>query len=282
MFGFLGNMISTGVNARIAQNNLNLQKENLAYQKQLQQQIFEREDNAVQRRVADLEAAGLSPTLASGQGAGAGQAISTQAPQNKFQMAMNLLPTVGSLADTFQKIYNAKWYAQAGLPVGYNPSDLGSAFVMSMLGGNSDRLVNNSAGSIVKLINLIKSGSSGDSGSGNNVGSLMDIIKGMFSGDSSSDVPSSGDSIVPTHTPRKGVQSDVDRLYAVLRSRYRESLSGSARERHIAWTRMYEDAYQYLAKKFPKKDSSALRSQAERLVHYAVNSKPSKHGMWRY
>ena len=41
--------------------NFALQLSNLKYQKDLQKTLFEREDNAVQRRVHDLEAAGLSP-----------------------------------------------------------------------------------------------------------------------------------------------------------------------------------------------------------------------------
>ena len=64
-----------------ANDNLQLQRDTLDYQKQLQQTMFAREDNAVQRRAADLEAAGLSKTLAAGGAAQAGPVVAIQAPQ---------------------------------------------------------------------------------------------------------------------------------------------------------------------------------------------------------
>ena len=84
--------------------NLALQKDNLAYQKDLQQTIFQREDNAVQRRVADLKAAGLSPTLAAGSSAGAGSVVSTSAPQKKSNLESYLaLASVGTALAQQQK-----------------------------------------------------------------------------------------------------------------------------------------------------------------------------------
>ena len=97
MIDTLGNMRNTDktnqTNKDIANQNLQFQNENLQYQKDLQKQIFAREDNAVQRRVDDLVAAGLSPTLAAGSAANAGQAIETQALHNDY--SPQTMPTYG-------------------------------------------------------------------------------------------------------------------------------------------------------------------------------------------
>lgn len=68
---------------KLAEENFKLQKEQYQYQKDLQNKIFEREDNAVKRAAADLQGAGLSKTLAAGSGAGAGAVVSTSAPQKQ-------------------------------------------------------------------------------------------------------------------------------------------------------------------------------------------------------
>ncbi len=87
-------------------NDLNyaMQKDQLAYQKDLQKLMFAREDNAVQRRVSDLRKAGLSPTLAAGSSASAGPVIGTTAPQKLSNLQGYLaLAQVGTMIANQQK-----------------------------------------------------------------------------------------------------------------------------------------------------------------------------------
>lgn len=71
-------------NKDIAEMNLGFQRENLDYQKALQQQIFDREDSSYARTVQDMRNAGLSP-LSMQNTNGAGEAISTTAPEFNYQ-----------------------------------------------------------------------------------------------------------------------------------------------------------------------------------------------------
>lgn len=99
---------TNAINKQIADENLAFQRENLDYQKALQQQVFEREDTSYQRTVEDMRAAGLSP-LSMQSTNGAGEVISTGALHNDYQhqgwTAQNngfaeLLPMINSIADS--------------------------------------------------------------------------------------------------------------------------------------------------------------------------------------
>lgn len=101
----------------IAENNLNFQKDNLAYQKELQQQVFDREDSSYQRTAEDMQKAGLNPLMMSGTN-GAGSVINTQAPQQseapaqmkmqKSQLALQattqVMNTLKDMSNTMQGI----------------------------------------------------------------------------------------------------------------------------------------------------------------------------------
>lgn len=63
--------------------NLQHQKDLLDYQKATQREAWSREDNAVQRRVADLKAAGMNPLLAAGDSAATSSPIQVSAPHKE-------------------------------------------------------------------------------------------------------------------------------------------------------------------------------------------------------
>lgn len=73
--------IALGISAIAQVTNTILQAKENEYRHEIQRESFRREDNAVSRRVRDMQNAGLSPVLAAGSAADVGPVVATQAPQ---------------------------------------------------------------------------------------------------------------------------------------------------------------------------------------------------------
>lgn len=91
-----GSVLDTASGIFNNERNIHFAEQNLAWQKQVQNTTWQREDNAVQRRAADLKAAGFNPLLAAGGAASSGQAVATTAPQSN--MKTNFAETAIALA----------------------------------------------------------------------------------------------------------------------------------------------------------------------------------------
>lgn len=76
---------TNAMNKSIADANLDFQREQQAYERDLQQQMFQREDTAIQRQVADSRAAGVSPLANLSGAASSGVVANTTTPQSGYQ-----------------------------------------------------------------------------------------------------------------------------------------------------------------------------------------------------
>lgn len=102
VLGPVGNIISTAMTNK---KNQQINQQNLDYQTHMTQQQWERDDNAHQREVADLKAAGLSPLASVGgantsQALGAPNPIAMQAPQIDTNQLVNSLLENKALNET--------------------------------------------------------------------------------------------------------------------------------------------------------------------------------------
>lgn len=86
----LGGLASYDVQKKASDQNYQSQVDTLNWQKEAQQTTWNREDNAVQRRVADLKAAGLSPVLAAGSAASTSSPTTVITPQRDTGYAASI------------------------------------------------------------------------------------------------------------------------------------------------------------------------------------------------
>lgn len=95
---------------------LDLARENLAYQKAFNEQVFNREDTELQRRKDDAISAGFSPLAALGTGGGSAAVVSAPqqqitgvAPQSRFDLSgiADIIKGVSSARDAYTNAKNA-------------------------------------------------------------------------------------------------------------------------------------------------------------------------------
>lgn len=91
-------------NAALGWANYKSEQENQQYLRWAQQQTWQREDTATQRRAEDLEAAGLSKTLAAGSAASTSAPIKTEAPQFRTEIQANAIARAMEMAQAQKQL----------------------------------------------------------------------------------------------------------------------------------------------------------------------------------
>lgn len=142
--GGITGLAQLGANIWSAQKQLEYNQRDFDYQRAIQQETWNREDNAVQRRMADLKAAGLNPNLAAGSAASSGAIVgrsNTNAPSinvgNPVGMALDMAQHVAQLRgqrEQNQILNNQKRESQANADMAENEALLNKIELNNLLG----------------------------------------------------------------------------------------------------------------------------------------------------
>lgn len=140
----IGGLIQAGTNIWTAKKQLEYNQRDFDYQKAVQQATWQREDNAVQRRMADLNAAGLNPNLAAGSAASSGAVVgrsNTSAPSinvgNPVGTALDAMSAVAQLRNQREQnqiLQNQKRESDANASLAENQLTMDNIQLYDMLG----------------------------------------------------------------------------------------------------------------------------------------------------
>lgn len=95
-------ILATGLDFINSERNFREQQKANAWNRKQQEITWQREDNAVQRRAADMEAAGINPIMAAGAPAQAGPAVRLEAPQRNFNAMDKVMASMALMTQKAQ------------------------------------------------------------------------------------------------------------------------------------------------------------------------------------
>ena len=106
--GGLGSLVKTGFDIYNNQYQQWANQRDFDYQNALQREVFQREDTAVQRRMRDLQAAGLNPNLAAGSAASSGAVVGRNSTAGLGSISGNSIGTALDAMTAVQQLRNIK------------------------------------------------------------------------------------------------------------------------------------------------------------------------------